>query len=62
MPRKTTTPKKKEPDAPKVIAYRVDADAFTQAIGVLAGLPYNQVGNLINTLRGAKEIHEEEKA
>ncbi len=58
MTRKTPTAKKK-PEGPKVVAYRVDAVAFTNAIAVMAELPYNRVGNLINELRSSKEILEE---
>lgn len=44
------------------IAYRVEATVFQAALNTLAELPYNKVGNLLNQLRAATPITEEDEA
>jgi len=44
------------------VAYRVEATAFQASLTTLAELPYNKVGNLLNALRAATPITEEDDA
>ncbi len=43
---------------PNIVAFKVPAQMYHQALNVLAELPYKQVGDLMMQLRAVQPIHE----